>query len=78
MGAKTESKTEPETGPLKKGCSSEKKIPCSKKGFEMVPPKGGPCGDPASFMLRHCFLIDFWAFRDNLEDNLSPLPNLGY
>ena len=64
MGAKTEPKTEPETGPLKKGHSSEKtKILCSKKGAEMVPQKGGPCETLASFLLRYCFLLDFGAFR---------------
>ena len=63
MGTKTNPKTEPETGPLKKLRSSERKIPCSKKGTKMVPQKGGPCGDPASSMLRRCFLLDFGAFR---------------
>ena len=52
MGAKTHSKTEPETGPLKKARQSEKQIPCSKKGAEMVPQKGGPCERVASFLLR--------------------------
>ena len=63
MGAKTDSKTEPETGPLKKLRSSERKIPHSKKGTKMVPQKGGPCGLLASSMLRRCFLLDFGAFR---------------
>ena len=63
MGAKTEPKTEPETGPLKKGRYSETKILCSKKGSEMVPQKGGPYGVLASFLLRCCFLLDFGAFR---------------
>ena len=62
MGAKTASKTEPETGPLKKARQSEKQIPCSKKGAEMVPQKGGPCETLASFLLCYCFLIDFGAF----------------
>ena len=63
MGAKTEPKTKPETGPLKKGRSSEQKILCSKKGSEMVHKKGGPCGMLASFLLRCCFLLDFGDFR---------------
>ena len=63
MGAKTEPKAEPEIGPLKKVRPSGKKIPCSKKGSEMVPQKGGPCGVLASSMLRRCFLEDFEAFR---------------
>ena len=63
MGTKTNPKTEPETGPLKKLRSSERKIPCSKKGTKMVPQKGVPCGLLASSMLRRCFLVDFGAFR---------------
>ena len=41
MYAKKKAKTEPETGPLKKLRSSDKEIPCSKKGSEMGPQKGG-------------------------------------
>ena len=52
MGVKTEPKTEPETGPLKMARQSEKQIPCSKKGTDMVPQKGGPCERVASFLLR--------------------------
>ena len=63
MGTKTNPKTEPETGPLKKLRSSERKIPCSKKGTKMVPQKGVPCGLLASSMLCCCFLLDFGAFR---------------
>ena len=63
MGTKTNPKTEPETGPLKKARQSEKQIPCSKKGAEMVPQQGVPCGLLASSMLRRCFLVDFGAFR---------------
>ena len=63
MGVKTEPKTEPETGPLKKARPSEKQIPRSKKGAEMVPQKGVPCETLACFMLHYCFLLDFGAFR---------------
>ena len=63
MGVKTEPKTEPETGALKKARPSEKKIPCSKKGAETVPQNGGPCETLASFLLRYCFFLDFGAFR---------------
>ena len=63
MGTKTNPKTEPETGPLKKARPSEKTILCSKKGSEMRAQKGVPCETLASFMLRYCFLLDFGAFR---------------
>ena len=63
MGSKTNPKTEPETGPLKKLRSSETEIPCSKKGTKMVPQKGVPCETLASSMLCYCFLLDFLAFR---------------
>ena len=67
MGVKTDSKTEPETGPLKKACQSEKQIPCSKKGFEMGAQKGVPCGMLFSFLLCCSFLLDFGAFRAYFE-----------
>ena len=62
MGAKTEPKTELETGPLKKLRSSVKRIPCSKKGSKMIPQKGRRCERVASFLLRYCFLLDLKAF----------------
>ena len=70
MGAKTEPKTEPETGPLKKGHSSEQKILCPKKGSEMGAQKGGPCGMLFSFVLRYCFLLDFGPSELTLDQNL--------
>ena len=57
MGTKTNPKTEPETGPLKKVRPSEKKILCSKKESEMVPQKGGGCERLATSMLRCCFSV---------------------
>ena len=63
MGTKTNPKTEPETGPLKKLRSVRKKNPMFQKGTKMVPQKGVPCGLLASSMLRYCFLLDFGAFR---------------
>ena len=63
MGAKTESKTEPETGPLKKARPSEKNNPVLQKGFEMGAQKGVPCETLACFMLHYCFLLDFGTFR---------------
>ena len=71
MGAKTEPKTEPETGPLKKGRSSEKKILCSKKGSEMGAQKGGQCEDPASSMLRNSFWLNFGTSELTLDQNCT-------
>ena len=65
MGAKMEPKTEPETGPLKKVRFSGQKILCSKKGFEMVPQKGGALWGARLFSVALLFFLDlgaFWAY----------------
>ena len=72
MGAKTNSKTEPETGPLKKARQSEKQIPCSKKGTEMVPQKGGPCERVASFFVALMFFDRFLSIHSLLWKIICP------
>ena len=72
MGTKRNPKTEPETGPLKKLRSPERKIPCSKKGTKMVPQKGGGCERVASSMLCYCFLLDFKGLPSLLWTIICP------
>ena len=72
MGTKTNPKTEPETGPLKKLRSSERKIPCSKKGTKMVPQKGVPCETLASFMFGLLFFARFWGLPSLLWTIICP------
>ena len=66
MGVKTEPKTEPETGPLKKACPSEQKIPRSKKGSKKVPQKGGTLWDAFLFSVALLFFARFRGLPSSL------------
>ena len=66
MGVKTEPKMEPETGPLKKACPSEQKIPRSRKGSKKVPQKGGTLWDAFLFSVALLFFARFWGLPSSL------------
>ena len=72
MGTKTNPKTEPETGPLKKLRSSERKIPCSKKGTKMVPQKGGGLWKGRLFYVASLFFARFLGLPNLLWTIICP------
>ena len=63
MGAETESKTESETGPLKKAHSSEQNNPVFQKEIGNGSPKGGTLWSARLLYVVLLFVLDFWDFR---------------
>ena len=72
MGVKTEPKTEPETGPLKKACPSEQKIPRSRKGSKKEPQKGGTLWGAFLFSVALLFFARFWGLPSLLWTIIYP------